>query len=41
MGGDYRDEPETLNIRWSVRMNMERILKGETEWEDQWPDTVG
>ena len=38
-GAEYRDKPETLNIRWSVRMNMERILRGETEYEDQWPDT--
>ncbi|MCJ1248345.1 hypothetical protein MMC30_005562 [Trapelia coarctata] len=38
-GAEYREKPETLNIRWSVRMNMERILRGATEYEDQWPDT--
>lgn len=39
-GAEYREKPETLNIRFSVRMNMERILKGETQYEDQWPDTL-
>lgn len=38
-GAEYREKAETLNIRWSVRMNMGRLLKGETEYEDQWPDT--
>jgi hypothetical protein len=32
-----RDKAFTLNIRWSVRMNMDRILRGETEFEDQFP----
>jgi hypothetical protein len=34
-----REKAETLNIRWSVRMNMARILRGETTYEDQYPDT--
>ena len=35
----FRYESETLNIRWSVRLNMEKILKGETDYDDQYPDT--
>ncbi|KAL9112353.1 MAG: hypothetical protein Q9187_007791 [Circinaria calcarea] len=35
----YRDKPVTLNIRWSVRMNMEKMLRGETDYDDQYPDT--
>ena len=37
---EYRDKPETLNIRWSVRMNLEKILRGETIYDDQYPDTA-
>lgn len=35
----YRNKPMTLNIRWSVRMNMEKMLRGETDYDDQYPDT--
>ena len=34
----YRDQPFTLNIRWSVRMNMNKILRGDTTYDDQYPD---
>ena len=34
----YREKAYTLNIRWSVRMNMEKILRGETDYIDQYPD---
>ena len=36
---DYRDKEETLNIRWSVRLNMDKILRGDTNYDDQYPDT--
>jgi len=36
----FRDRGFTQNIRWSVRMNMDRILRGQTDFEDQFPDTV-
>jgi hypothetical protein len=32
---------ETRYLRWSVRMNLERLVKGEEGFEDQWPDKVG
>ena len=35
----YRDKALTLNIRWSVRLNVEKILRGETDYDDQYPDT--
>jgi hypothetical protein len=35
----WREVGESKNIRWSVRMNMEKLIKGETgDWVDQWPD---
>ena len=36
---EVREKEETLNIRWSVRLNMEKMLKGETNYDDQYPDT--
>lgn len=33
-----RNKAYTLNIRWSVRMNMDRILRGESTYDDQYPD---
>ena len=36
--GGFRAKAVTRNLRWSVRMNMERILRGETEYDDQYPD---
>jgi hypothetical protein len=36
----FRDRGFTQNIRWSVRMNMDKILRGDTDYEDQFPDTV-
>ncbi|KAF2465414.1 uncharacterized protein BDR25DRAFT_294919 [Lindgomyces ingoldianus] len=30
---------ETRYVRWSVRMNLERLVKGEDGVEEQWPDT--
>lgn len=34
-----RKEGGTANIRWSVRKNMERILYGRMDFEDQYPDS--
>lgn len=28
------------NIRWSTKGNLETLVRGETDFEDQWPDTV-
>ena len=36
----FRNRGFTQNIRWSVMMNMDKILRGETDYEDQFPDTV-
>ena len=38
-GDAVREKAETLNIRWSVRMNMDRRLRGETTYDDQYSDT--
>lgn len=37
---ENREKAETLNIRWSVRLNMEKILRGDTDYDDQYPDTL-
>lgn len=37
-GAGYVAVVETRYVRWSARMNLERVLKGE-KVEDQWPDT--
>ncbi|KAJ9612343.1 hypothetical protein H2200_003940, partial [Cladophialophora chaetospira] len=39
-GEGFRDRGFTQNIRWSVRMNMDRILRADADFEDQFPDTV-
>ncbi|KAF2642570.1 glycosyltransferase family 25 protein [Massarina eburnea CBS 473.64] len=36
--GEWRDKGESVNIRWSVRQNLGRFVRGEGEWEDQYPD---
>jgi hypothetical protein len=35
---EYREHAYTLNIRWSVRMNMNKLLYGDTNYDDQYPD---
>ena len=35
----YRHTAYTNNVRWSVRMNMNKILRGDTDYDDQFPDT--
>lgn len=36
---EVREKAETLNIRWSVRMNLEKMVRGDMDYEDQYPDT--
>lgn len=38
LGGGYATRYETKYLRYSVRMNLEKIVRGEKELEDQWPD---
>lgn len=33
-----RDHDYTLNMRWSVRLNMNKLLRGDTDYGDQYPD---
>ncbi|KJZ72451.1 hypothetical protein HIM_08120 [Hirsutella minnesotensis 3608] len=35
---EYRKEGVTKEIRWSVRLNADALLKGETTFADQYPD---
>ncbi|MCJ1398765.1 hypothetical protein MMC11_001966, partial [Xylographa trunciseda] len=37
---EIRAKAETLNIRWSVRLNMEKLLSGNATFDDQFPDTL-
>lgn len=37
-GGGVRDKGFTLNIRLSTRLNIPKLLKGETNYLDGWPD---
>lgn len=37
--GQFRQRAYTPNIRQAVRMNMAQLLKGSTEYIDQWPDS--
>ena len=34
----FREKSETMNVRWSTRMNLEQLWKGTTEFEDQFPE---
>jgi len=36
--GQYRNHAYTPNIRWSVRMNMRKLLSNDDQYDDQWPD---
>lgn len=31
-------EGKTINIRWSTKLNIEKLLRGETDYHDQFPD---
>lgn len=37
-GGGTRNKGFTLNIRWSTRLNIPKLLKGETDYIDSYPD---
>lgn len=38
-GEEWRDQGESENIRWSMRLNMGKFVKGEKGgWIDQYPD---
>ena len=37
-GDEINGKPSTVNIRWSARMNLEALLKGRLDFEDQFPD---
>ena len=39
-GDEVRLKPETQFIRWSVRMNLERLVNGDTAFDDQFPDSL-
>ncbi len=34
----YREKAYTPNIRWSVRLNMDKLLYGDSDYRDQYPD---
>lgn len=34
------EKPETEMIRWSTRMNLPKLIKGESDYDDQWPDQI-
>jgi hypothetical protein len=38
-GNEWREKGESRDIRWSVRLNLERWARGEEDgWMDQYPD---
>jgi hypothetical protein len=37
-GDGYRKDSQTDMVRWSVRMNAEKLLNGDTNYTDQYPD---
>ncbi|KAK4137117.1 glycosyltransferase family 25 protein [Trichocladium antarcticum] len=37
-GDGWRELPMTDMIRWSVRMNADVLMEGQTDFVDQWPD---
>jgi hypothetical protein len=39
-GGGYNDVATTDNIRWSVRVNFPKLINGETDYIDSYPDVV-
>jgi hypothetical protein len=37
---EWRETGWSRNVRWSVRLNMEKLIRGDVDgWTDQWPDT--
>jgi len=36
---EWREAGWSRNVRWSVRLNMEQLVRGDVDrWTDQWPD---
>jgi hypothetical protein len=42
IGGEdgFNEKAHTFNIRWSTRMNMQKLVDGDTDFEDQWSDNL-
>lgn len=38
-GKGFRESARTKTVRWSTRMNLPKLLNGETDFVDQWPDS--
>jgi GR25 family glycosyltransferase involved in LPS biosynthesis len=38
-GNAYQEKAFSINIRWSARLNVEALLTGSTDFDDQFPDT--
>ncbi|WPH02260.1 Hypothetical protein R9X50_00511600 [Acrodontium crateriforme] len=36
--GEYIDKASTANVRWSTRMNFRKLVNGQTDFTDQYPD---
>lgn len=36
----FNEHVHTFNIRWSTRMNMQKLVDSETDFEDQYPDNA-
>jgi hypothetical protein len=39
-GEGYNERATTANVRWSVRLNLPKLVEGETEYLDSFPDAV-
>lgn len=37
--GGFRNNAFTTNIRWSVMMNLKKLVNGDTNYDDQYPDS--
>jgi hypothetical protein len=40
-GDGYNERATTANVRWSVRLNLPKLVEGETEYLDSFPDADG
>jgi hypothetical protein len=38
-GNAYQGKAFSINIRWSARLNVDALLTGSTDFDDQFPDT--
>ena len=38
--GKDLDQASTVNVRQSIRLNLRKLVNGETDYTDQWPDPV-